>query len=74
MKTMEFLHDDQLELISGGALLALTSPSITQITGGAAVATGGNSQTLLGAGTGNASSFNFSQSNATLTSVLVSLF
>jgi hypothetical protein len=71
---MEFLHDEQLDMIRGGALLALTSPAIYQITGGAAVATGGNSQTLLGAGTGNAAAFNVSQSNATLTSVLVSLF
>ena len=74
MTTMELLHDDQLELISGGALLAVSSPAIYQITGGAAVATGGNSQTLLGAGTGNAAAFNASASNATLTSVLVSLF
>lgn len=74
MNTMEFLHDEQLELISGGALLAVSSPAIYQITGGAAVATGGNSQTLLGAGTGNAAASNFSSSSASLTSVLVSLF
>ena len=71
---MEFLHDEQLDMIRGGALLAFTSPSITQITGGAAVATGGPSQTLLGAGTGNAAAFNVSRSDATITNVLVSLF
>jgi hypothetical protein len=71
---MEFLHDEQLDMIRGGALLALTSPSLIQITGGSAVATGGPSQTLLGAGTGNAAAFNTTQANATLTSVLVSLF
>jgi hypothetical protein len=71
---MEFLHDEQLEQISGGALLGISSPAIYQITGGSAVAAGGNSQTLLGLGTGNAVANNTSVSRATLTSVLVSLF
>jgi len=35
---MEFLRDEQLEQISGGALLGIASPAIYQITGGAAVA------------------------------------
>lgn len=71
---MEFLRDEQLEQISGGALLGIASPAIYQITGGAAVATGGNSQTLLGLGTGNATATNTSVSSASLTNVLVSLF